>query len=468
MDGLIYAYHAPKSAGQRAYIDQRLAQLAAQRKDLRSDYSTEHLERAGSSCSGRLRSDRTSSETMETLTLRPLSDHASATSLPTTLESQRTMSEQSEQDTLRNPFELRHGRRYLRNSPYPLPCDCAEIQRQNLRTLLAATVFGRPVCSPRWVNSVPKKVLEVCCGSGYWSTMTNDYFRERGGTDVEFTGMDIAPLAPNYHKRDINWKFVQHDLRNLPLPFDDGEFDIVMLKDTSLVNPLGPQAQSILDDCIRLIRPGGTFEVWDSDYLIRSLPADSPPAPAKKSFEQDVAEETGTFAVAPGYAFMPAQNKYIRRVNSWTTKALDHYKFLPTPCVHYAGMLLQEEALSEMVQRRVAIPLGELKWERMASQRKRISHGHDSPMSVDSRRKFGIADTEALTSDQAALRHTALVTVLGQFEAMELMLQEASGKNPEDWGVWWSLMSSEMLDPSKAALSGECLEIGAWYATKVG
>jgi hypothetical protein len=72
------------------------------------------------------------------------------------------------------PFTLRHGRRYIRNAQYyPLPCDLPELHRQNLQTLLATAVFGRALGSTP--TQPPKKVLEVACGSGYWSAVCHDW-----------------------------------------------------------------------------------------------------------------------------------------------------------------------------------------------------------------------------------------------------------------------------------------------------
>lgn len=129
---------------------------------------------------------------------------------------------------LSNPFELRHGRRYLRELPYPLPVDLHEIQRQNLRTLLCCRVFGRAICAPHITKDrVPKRVLEIGCGSGYWSAMCHEYFSSLGQKRVSFTGLDVAPLAPDLKKQGMNWTFIQHDLRRIPFPFRDEQFDLV-------------------------------------------------------------------------------------------------------------------------------------------------------------------------------------------------------------------------------------------------
>ena len=76
----------------------------------------------------------------------------SISSASTGSSTQPPLQPQSQQDSnadlLRDPYELRHGRRYLRDLAYPLPVDLPEIQRQNLRTLLGCAVFGRAVCAP--------------------------------------------------------------------------------------------------------------------------------------------------------------------------------------------------------------------------------------------------------------------------------------------------------------------------------
>lgn len=83
------------------------------------------------------------------------------------------------------PFILRHGRRYLRNVPYyPLPCDLPELQRQNLQTLLATSIFGRALGSTPSQQNPPKKVLELACGSAYWSSVCHEYLGGLGFEDV--------------------------------------------------------------------------------------------------------------------------------------------------------------------------------------------------------------------------------------------------------------------------------------------
>lgn len=366
--------------------------------------------------------------------------------------------------TRRNPFELRHGRRYLRDLPYPLPCDLAETQRQNLRTLLGNTVFGRPVNAPGALQRVPQKVLEVGCGGGYWTATCHEYFSSLGHPDVSFTGLDIAPIAPDYRKQGMKWRFVQHDVRLVPLPFDDGSFDYIMVKDMSLAIPVSEWERQ-LEECIRICSEGGTIEIWDSDYLLRTL---LPPPAGKNQQDEETALATGTYSLLSGTPFAPAQNKYVQDSNSWISEALDKRKLAPIPCSRIAQLLYQEpDTLCDVGTRRIAVPLRELNWEKeRAADRKHSRTKSDvNPAPVAKGKGKAGAVESFLTAEQTALRSTALLTVLQMVESLEPLLKEVSGKNTEEWSHWWASMMSSLLD-HKGPATGECLEVGAWWATK--
>ncbi|KAK8221872.1 hypothetical protein M8818_000037 [Zalaria obscura] len=368
-------------------------------------------------------------------------------------------------DLLQQPYELRHGRRFLRELPYPLPVDLQEIQRQNVRTMMGCEIFGSPVAAPTITkSSVPKRVLELGCGSGYWSAICHEYFTSLGHPNVEFVGLDVAPLAPDLKKQGLNWTFVQHDMRRTPFPFEDGHFDYIMLKDMGLAVPLGPPSQQLTDECIRICREEGTVEIWESDHCMRCLLPHPSAASAKDRHAEDLAIATGTFLFSPGTPFAPAQNKYIVDSNSWIQEAFDRRKLPPFPCARVAQILFQEpEHLADVGSRRIAIPLGELHWEK-----ERLSNGKRSKSSSNlaaSAKGKGKVGEASLTPDQAALRMTALWAVLGKIESLEPLLKEVSGKNSEEWAHWWASMMTNLLE-QKGASSGECLEFGAWWATK--
>ena len=355
-------------------------------------------------------------------------------------------------------FVVRNSRRYFRDLPYPLPFDLSEWQRQNLSTRIRVTVLGRPVCSPWQQASPPKKILELCCGTGYWSSLCHDYFSSQGLSDVSFTGLDIIGAAPDLEKHGLNWRFVQHDIRRVPLPFSDGEFDLVMMKDISLSVSQGGQWQRLLDDCVRILRPAGFLEIWETDYTFRSL---LPHPPSSKFTDgRDSAMSNGAFLMGPGTPFAKAQNNYIENYNSWIREALDRRKLLSAPCAILAQALLQEsEILSDFGYRRVAIPLAEMRWEHDTTDEK-ISLDGDSGSVPSSRAR------RAPDSNQMALRSSCLLTVVQMIEALEPFLREVSGKSEDEWQRWWAGMMSNMLEQNGAA-TGECVEAGAWWARKV-
>lgn len=274
------------------------------------------------------------------------------------------------------------------------------------------------------------------------------------------------PLAGDLQRQGIDWKFVQHDLRKLPLPFDDNEFDIVVMKDMSLVIPLGAPSQGAIDEATRILKSGGTLELWETDHVIRSILPHPPPPPGKNEEEYTRAGQTGTFLISPITPFTEVQNKYLQDSNSWIQEALDRRKLSPTPCARVSQMLLQEtETLRDVENRRVAIPLGELRWEREAAGERGAPKRSASEIAKTKKGSTG-PDSSTLTEEQAALRSTALLIVIQLVESLEPLLKEVSGKNQEEWQRWWGGMMQNLLE-QKGASSGECLEIGMWWCKKV-
>lgn len=364
-----------------------------------------------------------------------------------------------------NPFVHMHGRRYLRDLPYPLPCDLLELQRQNLFTHLATSIFGTPLCCPAIIQRPPKRVLEIACGSGYWSSLCHELFSGLGRPNVEFVGLDIVSVAPNMRKHGMNWRFVQHDLREVPLPFEDGEFDLVLMKDMSILVPMGTPSDRLLDEALRVLQPGGTLEWWESDYMLRTLLPHPRPFPARHKRPQDFdqALATGTFVITPATPFKArVDNKFLQGYNAWIQQALDKRLLGPTPCIRVGPTLLQEpDSLTEVDYRRVAIPFGTLKPPPDSGR------DIDGVSDADDHSQAPPAlDPNPLTPEQLALRQTALQIILQLIDSLEPLLQEASGKSGEEWSRWYNWMMTDLIEGG-GANSGECLEIGAWWARKV-
>lgn len=346
---------------------------------------------------------------------------------------------------------IRQGdRTYLREPEnlYPLPCDLPEIHRQTLRTLMLMRVFGGPFCTPSLAENPPKRVLELACGSGLWSTLCHDYFARRGHPNVSFTGVDLVSVAPDLRKKGVNWQFKRHDLRKPRLPFPDDYFDFVFIKDAGMCPSSPAQQASGLSEPLRILRSGGILEIWDSDWVFRSLIPN--PAPARKlaSREQEIADATATYTFSSATPFTGAQNKYLKDYNSWVEATFDSRKLSAMPCATI-GLSFNAEVdlLKNVDSRRIAIPLGELRWEREGQTRDRGR------------------TRKPLTAEQFSIRRTALLTVIQMIEGMEPILMEASGKSRDEWDRWWTAMTTNLFQ-NGGLTSGECLEVSAWWGQK--
>ncbi|QSZ35185.1 hypothetical protein DSL72_008052 [Monilinia vaccinii-corymbosi] len=381
----------------------------------------------------------------------------------------RDPSASSAEALMAQPFTKRHGRRYLRDPSlaYPLPCDLPEIHRQTLRTMLLCQVFNGPTCSSAFNNRPPKRVLEVGCGTGFWSVMCHKHFSHKGHSSIEFTGLDIAPLAPRMDAdHDMHWRFVQHDLRKTPLPFRDEEFSLVMVKDLSMILSTKDNAQALMDEYLRILKPGGTLEIWDGDHTIRMLLSHTPPATKDddtsiQARKQMHTNAMGAYSITPQTPLVAPQNQFLLDYNAWLSKVLDARGIPPTPCTGIRALLLQEaEVLEQIDSRRLAIPLGEVRWEREGVGGFASTNGLHG-----SKGKVKEGDRKQLTTGQAALRRTALMTLVKMIDSLEPLLKEASGKSMDEWDCWCGNLMTDLLK-NNGTCWGECLEVGAWCAKK--
>lgn len=440
----------------------------------------------------------------------------------------------------RKPFVTKsNGRTYLSDPTlaYPLPVDLHELHRQSLRTLLLFQLFGGPVCSPAVSQRPPTRVLDLCCGYGFWSMMCHSYFSRKGYSNIHFTGLDLAPLGgiagvpnpgnlPQPAVRDrgtpsaatghwaeqppdknMQWSFVQHDLRSLPLPFADEEFDLVMAKDLSLVVRTS-EFQNLIDEYMRILKPGGVIEVWDCDHPIRMLRPHVPETPTTanpgKSLEEQLhansdayshhpptsshshkkgdhekekeIAELGAYVMGNNTPLSGPQNNYLIEYNGWILKYLESRQLLNFPCANIGPHLIQEPLLSNHGSKRLAIPLAEVRWEREGvggvvtkDGKSYINTGKAigrAPAKIREDNNDPDKKGRVLGAAQLALRQTALQTVLGFIEGLEPALREVSGKKQDEWDAWLGKLIKELVEKD-GANCGECLEVGAWWARKV-
>ena len=381
------------------------------------------------------------------------------------------------------PFVQRSGRTYINDPslPYTLPVDLAELHRQSLRTLLLIQVHGAPVACPALTAKPPLRVLEVGCGTGFWSMMCHRYFKSRGHSGIHFTGVDIAPVAPGSANtpgdsvkpdKDMNWTFVQHDLRNLPWPFADGEFDLVMSKDLGPATSM-PEHMPFMDESLRLLKKDGILEVWETDHTIRMLRphVPNPAATGAQAEEQEAASSLGAYIINVNTPLSAPLNPYLVEYNNWVGKAFEAREIMPNPCTVVGSQLLMEqETLCNVGSHRVAIPLSEVRWEREGVGGVVTKDGKSY---VEMKGKAGEklrpphqkVEKKSLTAGQAALRRTALLTLVEQIQALEPVLREVSGKSQDEWDVWMGKMTTDLMSEGGTSW-GECLETGAWWARK--
>lgn len=296
--------------------------------------------------------------------------------------------------------------------------------------------------------------------------MCHRYFKSRGHENISFTGIDIAPVAASTTNNGIEavkpdaemkWKFVAHDLRNSPWPLPSGEYDLIMAKDMSLAVP-NSQNQEAFDEYIRLLSPGGVLEIWESDHLIRML---RPHVPGTKQAgdeaeEYEAANKLGAYVINANTPLAAPLNVFLVEYNQWLSRALETRDLSAVPCTLVGPALLQEsEMLTSLKSKRLAIPLSELRWER------------DRPASRDGKERLsqGKHDRRTLSAGQDALRRTALLTVVQQVQALEPILREVSSKSQDEWDSWLGKMMGDLMSESGTSW-GECLEVGAWCATK--
>jgi hypothetical protein len=356
--------------------------------------------------------------------------------------------------------------------------------------------------------------------------MCYEHYKERGQhKDISFTGLDIVSLPPNSSPnssvssspssadtsadsrpaKGMNWRFVQHDMRKLPFPFPDSSFDLIMAKDVNLAISI-PMQQGIVEEYIRILAPGGTLEIWDCDQMLRMLrphvpdcPTTSGPAitdndintatptqghpqqPGPGPDEGDETELGGAYVMTPKTPLSTPLNNFLVEYNSWVARALEARALCTMPCTLIGPLLIQEsEVLTGVGSRRLAVPLSEIRWEKEGvggvvtkDGKSYIETGgiRRAGSSVVGGGGGGSVAGESSSSGRglepaaAALRRTALLTIVQQIQSMEPMLREASGKSQDEWDAWLGKMMNDLVRENGTSW-GECLEVGAWWATK--
>lgn len=318
------------------------------------------------------------------------------------------------------------------SAAYPLPVDLLETNRQIMFAKLTTTIYDTLILDRDLLQDRPPlRVLELGCDTGWWSAAAHQHFHGRGHT-AEFVGMDLkAPLpgAETYYSAlGMRWSYIQHDLNNTPWPVADASFDLVMARNITLALD-GSGYSAIVQEYVRVLKPGGTLELWEHDTTIRAL---------KK---QDAAPDArGVYPGLDNAHFGPARNRFVAQYNAWLTAGLADVRLPTVPCSYieamFGGHLVESSDELDMVcTRRVAVPLG-------ASEEEE-------------------EEEEEPDGEHEVIRRTALENFVRMVEAFEPLLRAASGLSQKSWDDWLNEARKDWWLGGGFA-SGECLELGAW------
>ncbi|CAG8635956.1 2845_t:CDS:2, partial [Ambispora leptoticha] len=141
-----------------------------------------------------------------------------------------------------DPF-IQQGQSYIEKS---------QEQQHFLRAIWDGN-FVSPVREP--LSAGGAKVLDVCCGSGVWLCDNATDFQ-----NSKFVGIDIMQRLPS--ERPLNVEFIMADALQR-FPFDDDCFDLVYLQFVTLWFSEQQLIETILPECVRVLKPGGWFELSD-------------------------------------------------------------------------------------------------------------------------------------------------------------------------------------------------------------
>lgn len=254
--------------------------------------------------------------------------------------------------------------------------------------------------------------------------------------------------------------------------------------------------QNLIDEYIRLLAPGGAIEIWESDHTLRMLrphvpeylqnssaPAAGEDAPVgteeaaaadEKSPEELEAAEAarlGAYVMTANTPLSSPLNHFLVEYNAWLSKALEARCLSSMPCTLIGPIMLQEaEALTGMGNKRLAVPLSEVRWERegvggVVTKDGKAFISTKSSFSNLADGANGGGGGKQLSPEAMALRRTALTTVVQMIQSLEHVLREVSGKSQDEWDAWLGKMMNDLVRENGTSW-GECLEVGAWWAKR--
>ncbi|CAG8721197.1 15196_t:CDS:2 [Cetraspora pellucida] len=167
-------------------------------------------------------------------------------------------------------FQYVAGRRFhnVENSFYALPNDEDEQDRLHLQHFLIRYIWQSNFSAPteHIISKSGSKILDVGCGAASWSFDVATAY-----TLAEVVGIDISPYQPTQIKPK-NFTFIKANVLE-GLPFEDNTFDFVFQRYLVASYPKD-KWPFIVNELVRVLKPGGFLELCEFSYLFDAGPAD--------------------------------------------------------------------------------------------------------------------------------------------------------------------------------------------------
>lgn len=167
--------------------------------------------------------------------------------------------------------EVIHGRLRTVGVPYALPRDLQEINRLDYQHYLFRYSLRGNYVAP---IGQPQSILDVACGTGLWAREMATQFPRANviGVDImEPPADEVSNRNPGLDLRPANYAFVPGNILE-GLPFADATFDFVHMRLVFVAIP-ADRWQGVVNELVRVTRPGGWIELVESGSALNPSPA---------------------------------------------------------------------------------------------------------------------------------------------------------------------------------------------------
>ena len=163
------------------------------------------------------------------------------------------------------PHQMIRGRRFVASIPYVLPKDLQEVSRLDFQHYMLRYALRTNYMAPL---GRPQSILDVACGTGRWAKEMAQTFPE-----ANVIGLDITTHTTDEQQasQPTNYLFVQGNILD-GLAFADASFDYTHMRLMMAALPLD-RWQDVVNELVRVTRPGGWIELVEGDLLYGVGPA---------------------------------------------------------------------------------------------------------------------------------------------------------------------------------------------------